>query len=54
MKTDTPLYEIFHQHPEWIADLMNEPFPEPSTFTAPGHQAGRTKIGWTAHAVEPA
>jgi predicted transposase YdaD len=32
MQTDIQLYEIFCQHPEWIADLMNEPFPEPSTF----------------------
>ena len=32
METDAQLYEIFRDHPEWIADLMNEPFAEPSTF----------------------
>lgn len=32
METDAQLYEIFRDHPEWIADLMNEPFPEPSLF----------------------
>jgi predicted transposase YdaD len=35
MKTDIPLHEIFTEHPNWIADAMNEPFPVPSTFTSP-------------------
>lgn len=25
METDTPLYEIFRSHPEWLSDLMNAP-----------------------------
>jgi predicted transposase YdaD len=32
MNTDTQLYEIFRDHPEWIGDLMNDPFPEPGEF----------------------
>lgn len=32
METDAHLYEIFRDHPEWIGDLMNEPFPEPGKF----------------------
>jgi len=32
METDAHLYEIFRDHPEWIGDLMNEPFPEPGEF----------------------
>ena len=35
MKTDIPLHEIFTRHPEWIGDALNEPRPEPSTFTSP-------------------
>ena len=35
MQTDIPLHEIFTRHPEWIADAMNEPFPEPCTFSSP-------------------
>ncbi len=32
MDTDAQLYEIFRDNPEWISDLMNEPFPEPCIF----------------------
>ncbi len=30
METDLKLFEIFSNHPEWIADLMNDPDPEPA------------------------
>lgn len=32
MDTDAQLYELFRDHPEWIADSMNDPFPEPAIF----------------------
>ncbi|MBP7950699.1 MAG: DUF2887 domain-containing protein [Verrucomicrobiales bacterium] len=32
METDAQFYEMFRLHPEWIADLMNNPFPEPARF----------------------
>ncbi len=32
MDTDAQLYELFRDHPEWIADMMNSPFPEPAVF----------------------
>ncbi len=35
MKTDESLYEIFCQHPEWIADMLNEPTTAPGTFSSP-------------------
>jgi predicted transposase YdaD len=32
METDSKFFEIFRSHPEWIADLMNDPFPDPAEF----------------------
>lgn len=53
METDEPLYEIFRHHPEWIADLMNDPFPEPGTFRSVTVKKGERRLDGLLIPVNP-